>query len=89
MRPPQPPVFLERASYRQRRMRDAARMMPVVGILLWTIPLLWPRASPDAPTSAFTMLYFFGVWVVLILLSALLSYLLRRGEPETVPDKAD
>jgi len=86
--PTKSPVFLERASYRQRRVRDAARLVPALGIILWVIPLSWTHATPDAPTSTYAIIYIFGVWVVLIVLTAFLSRLLRVDEPERAEDDA-
>ena len=51
-------MFLERRSYRQRRMMDALRLLPVLGLCLCMVPLLWPlpndQTSPQAgmPMSA-------------------------------------
>lgn len=66
-----PSVFLERQSYRRRRLMDAARLMPVLGALLFAVPLLWPAAGDPGgaapmPTSG-AILYIFTVWAVLIL----------------------
>ena len=44
-RPAKPPVFLARASYRQRRLRDAARLLPMVAGVLMMLPLLWSRSD--------------------------------------------
>ncbi|WP_296423992.1 hypothetical protein [Yoonia sp.] len=87
-RAPKSPVFLERASYRQRRLRDAARLLPVLGAILWMIPLLWSRDQPAASTNADALLYTFGVWVALIVLSAVLSRGLRPDDatPLDTPD---
>ena len=68
--PQRGPVFLERASYRQRRLTDAARLMPVLGALLWAVPLLWTRGESF---SSAALLYLFGVWIVLVVAAALLS----------------
>ncbi|PYE85758.1 hypothetical protein [Pseudoroseicyclus aestuarii] len=75
---PRPP-FLARASYRRRRLAEAARLAPLAGAALWSVPLLWPRGE-TATSSA--LLYVFGVWALLILLSALLARALRRPPPE-------
>lgn len=69
----QPPstLFLERASYRRRRLMDALRLLPVVGVLLWMLPLLWPTEAgvggdPDPVPMSRAVLYVFGVWLALI-----------------------
>lgn len=66
-----PSVFLERQTYRRRRLMDAARLMPVLGALLFAVPLLWPAAGDPGgvdpmPTSG-AILYIFAVWAMLIL----------------------
>lgn len=85
---PNTSVFLERASYRQRRLRDAARLLPLVGAVLWVIPLLWVR-NPETAGSAGAMIYIFGAWVILIGVSAVISRRLRPDDPippEGAPD---
>lgn len=69
-----PPVFLERQSYRQRRMMDAIRLLPLLGLGLWMVALLWPvpessaaGGGPSVPTSA-ALTYIFGVWMGLVIL---------------------
>ncbi len=37
---PRPPEFLERSSYRLRRLMDAARLLPVFGLILLLLPLM-------------------------------------------------
>lgn len=64
------PVFLERSNYRYRRMTDAVRFLPVMGAILWAIPLLWTRG--ETANSA-ALLYVFGIWVVLVALAVLLA----------------
>lgn len=71
--PMQPTVFLERQSYRRRRLMDAARILPLFGAVLFALPLLWPSVPSDAageggvPMSA-AIIYVFSVWIALILL---------------------
>jgi len=70
-------VFLERQSYRRRRLLDAARLLPLFGALLFAVPLLWPvpEAGAGPETSAMpmsdAMLYIFSAWAVLIVIIAL------------------
>ena len=74
---PQAPVYLARKSYRQRRLRDAARMLPIVGALLWVLPILY-----IAPATSMTGLFIFGIWGGLIVVAAIISARLRFGEDE-------
>jgi hypothetical protein len=75
-RRPKRPVFLERDSYRQRRIRDVARLLPVLGLVLFMVPLLWPEApAPGEPgtRNAAALIYLFLVWAGLILAAGLLA----------------
>ena len=65
------PVFLERSGYRRRR------LVPVLGVLLWAVPLLWTKG---ATASSAALLYTFGVWALLVLAAALLSRGLRGSD---------
>ena len=72
-----PAVFLERQSYRRRRLMDAARLLPLLGALLFAVPLLWPGpqiAVVDDGTGLVAMsdaiTYVFAVWAALIGASA-------------------
>lgn len=78
MKRPQRALFLARAPYRRRRLRDAARVLPVLGLFLLLLPLLW---TPDArmALSAGDVIYFFTVWLVLIALAAAFAPGLRGG----------
>ena len=75
------PVFLARAPYRRRRLRDAARLLPLLGFLLLLLPILWQDGA-DLPRVSDVALYFFGVWALLILLAAAFASGLRGGEAE-------
>lgn len=75
------PLFLERRSYRRRRLIDMARLLPVLACFLWMIPLLWSGGDGTAPTGR-AMLYIFSIWIVLIAISALISRRLARTEAE-------
>ena len=85
MRRPRRPLFLARAPYRRRRLRDAARLLPILGLFLLLLPLLW---APEAGVSltANDVIYFFLVWLVLILLAAAFAPGLSRGDSGTEDD---
>lgn len=87
-RPPQKAVFLERTSYRQRRLRDAARVLPLLGVILWMVPLLWPADVAATDMSA-AVIYTFFVWVILIVLSAVISLRLRSDDQAPTLDNGD
>ena len=68
---PNPPSH---ASMRQRRVLDAANLLPLLAIVLMLIPVLW--AAGRATSSA--LVYVFSVWIALICLSGILSRSLAR-----------
>jgi len=72
---PQGRIFLERRGYRQRRIIDAARMLPIVGLLLWLVPLVWPDgAAEGAISTSRATLYVFLIWSGLIALGGYLAW---------------
>lgn len=81
-----PAVFLERQSYRRRRMMDFARLVPILGGALFAVPLLWPRAAEDgngpvgaeATPMSGAILYIFAVWAALIVVTVLFGQGVRR-----------
>ena len=84
-------LFLERRSYRQRRLMDALRLLPVLGALLWAVPLMWGgdgagdgAGGEAAVATSRAMLYIFGVWALLAVLAWVLSSRL-----DTSPGKTD
>ena len=79
------PVFLARETYRRRRLADAARLMPVLGSVLFVLPLLW---RDDEASTATGLIYIFSVWVLLIVLAAILSRRLNRDEAQEAEEGA-
>ena len=79
-----PPIFLQRRSYRRRRMMDAARVLPVMGALLLLVPLLWPRpgGEEEPVATSISFINIFGLWAVLSLLAGLLSRSARTWQDE-------
>lgn len=70
MRRPRAPLFLARTPYRRRRLRDAARLLPVLALFLMTLPVLWSPPGQAFRITAADVLYFFAIWLALILLAA-------------------
>lgn len=75
-----PPIFLERQTYRRRRMMDAARVLPFLGLMLWLIPLLWEERGFGAVPSSSAIIYLFGVWALLVIGAVLVAAGLRIGD---------
>ncbi|MCG7518829.1 hypothetical protein [Ruegeria sp. Ofav3-42] len=86
-----PSLFLERQSYRRRRLTDAARLLPILGAVLIALPLLWPSqsASGDGVPLSSAILYIFTCWALLIVISLIFGFAARRmaanddSEPES------
>ncbi|MCE8547150.1 hypothetical protein KBY25_15090 [Ruegeria pomeroyi] len=74
-----PPVFLERQSYRRRRLMDAARLLPLMGAALFAVPLLWPSEGAGTVRMSAAITYVFGVWAILIAVSALFGRATRQS----------
>ncbi len=92
MRRPRAQVFLERRSYRRRRLGDAARLLPAFGLVLILLPLLWgPDTRGAARLLAWEGVYLFAVWAALIAIAAVLSRALTTPEDprdtDRTPDK--
>lgn len=89
MADPGRPIFLERESYRRRRIGDAARLLPVLGLILLLVPVLW--ASDNK--TAVALIYVFSVWALLIgvigFLSRHLSNSVQWGEDAPSDGTAD
>ena len=77
------PLFLERRSYRQRRLMDAARLAPLLAAILWAVPLLWPRQGAEAMPTSTSIIYIFGVWLAMVGVSLVLSRRLTEADDDT------
>lgn len=81
MAPGRGPLFVERQSYRRRRVMDAARILPVLGFVLVLLPVLWTQGGRMG--IAGQAVYLFALWVLLILAAAVLSRALSREGART------
>ena len=82
MRRPPAPLFLERRTYRRRRLTDAAYLLPVLGLLLLLGPLLFAPEPGSRTATASVTIYVFGVWAGLIVLAAVIARRLSRPGSE-------
>ncbi len=80
------PLFLARDSYRKRRLRDGARVLPIFGTVLVLLPLMWP-VVPQMMLAHWA--YVFALWVALIGLAAVLARGLSESETASSPDMAN
>ncbi|MFX0542618.1 hypothetical protein ACEWPM_012905 [Roseovarius sp. S4756] len=80
-------VFVAHDTYRQRRMVDAAGLLPTLGAVLFALPLLWLGQAGDAARTSYVMIYVFAVWAGLVILSALITRSLRAS-PDASEDDA-
>lgn len=71
------PLFLERSSYRRRRLGDVARILPVFALISILLPVWW---MPEAVSLAGGALWLFGLWAALIALTAALHWALRAAD---------
>lgn len=85
--PKRGPLFLKRQSYRRRRLRDLSRLLPLIGAVLFLIPVLWAPGSSARADTAPDGLYLFGVWVGLIVVAAALAPALgTTADPDEAED---
>ncbi|MGL6211452.1 MAG: hypothetical protein ACRC14_16645 [Paracoccaceae bacterium] len=83
MRRPRAPLFLAKSGYRRRRLHDAARLVPVFGVFLILLPILWSPAETEARDTASDGIYLLVVWAGLIAIAALLApALAQTATPE-------
>lgn len=69
------PVYLQRSNYRRRRLIDGMRLLPILGVILCLLPLLFVLGTPM--TISNSVLYIFGIWAFLIIVAAIMSSRLR------------
>ncbi|MDR0808976.1 MAG: hypothetical protein LBE86_07610 [Gemmobacter sp.] len=77
------PIILARRAYRQRRLRDAVRLLPLAGAFLFLLPILW--SSPEGNVTATDGIYLFAVWLGLVALAALMARALGAEEELDTP----
>ena len=79
MRPPAQTVFLERQTYRRRRLIDLIKIVPLIGLVLWLVPLLWPTQGTEQVSSANAIIYVFAIWFILVVATAVSVRWLNAG----------
>jgi hypothetical protein len=85
MKPGRERLFLERVTYRRRRLMDAARVLPYLGGFLFLAPILFaPKASTVAGFG-----YIFGIWLALIVVAGVIASRLAGGRSGDSSDDGD
>lgn len=77
--------FVEKVTYRRRRLMDIARIAPVIGAVLFAVPLLWNVSGRNSEVGAqdgvvmtsTALVYIFSVWSALILFALGFSIAVR------------
>ncbi len=87
-------LFLERRTYRRNRLQDAARLLPILGVVLIFAPIFIRDSNAVQGDMAVTglatwLVYYFVIWIVLIALTALVSRALVRTSPRQDDEGAD
>lgn len=77
-------LFLERRTYRKNRLQDAARLLPILGAILFFGPVfITDDTGGEAGTSlAAWLVYCFVVWLGLIALAYFVSRTLTETETD-------
>lgn len=78
---PDRPLFLERASFHRRRLGDAARVLPVLAMLLILVPVWWVPSSVSFAAGA---VWIFSLWGLLVIAVWALHRALLRAEAATI-----
>lgn len=73
MRRPSAPLFLSRRFYRRRRLRDAARLLPVFGMFFLILPVLWAEPDGTGRETAHDAVYFFWLWIGLVIFAMIFA----------------
>lgn len=88
-------LIAARRAYRRRRLADAVRIWPLVGMVLFLLPMLWRGDEGPVLQTAYGGLYLFAVWSGLILGAFTLARRLGQGAPRpsaaapSLPERSD
>ena len=81
-------LFLERRTYRRHRLQDAARLLPILGVILIFGPIF--ISAGQGTDLASGLVYYLAIWFGLIALTALVSRaLVRMSAVEDTPKDQD
>ena len=81
-------LFLERRTYRQNRLQDAARLLPILGMVLGFAPVFIRGDATllGGDDLSNWLVYYFVIWIGLIVLTAFVSWSLTRSDRRDAAD---
>ena len=85
LKPGKAALFVQQRTYRRRRLADAARMLPILGFILFMLPLLWVGSGQATPASV--IVYLFIAWAALTGIAGVISR--HLGPEEDQPEDRD
>jgi hypothetical protein len=78
-------LFLERRTYRKNRLQDAARLLPVLGMILFFGPVFITGEDGQGAGMADWLVYLLITWLGLIAVTMLVSRALAEDAPAPHP----
>ena len=69
------------ASHRRKALRDAARLLPFLGLILFLLPAIWAPTPENPRSTAMDGIYLFAAWLTLIVIARTLAKGLRDPDP--------
>jgi hypothetical protein len=81
-------LFLERRTYRRNRLQDAARLLPVLGMILFLGPVFIIGGEGQGAGLAAWLVYLFVTWLGLIGITFLVGRALAGEDPAAGPPPA-
>ena len=70
---------IDTAYLRRKRLLDAGKVVPFLGLFLIMLPLVWPETGSDGEVATSAAIqYLFACWVLLIIAAAFFSYRVAR-----------
>lgn len=71
----------------QRKRRDLAVLLPIIGVLFFVSPFVSTLNQSEDANVTGTAIYIFSIWALLIIGAFFLSKILRAEKPENIEDK--
>ncbi len=71
------PIYLERRSYRLRRLSEGLLFLQFLTFALWILPFLWQSSDTRGLN---TILWIFGVWMIAIVVSLVINRILHVSD---------